>query len=767
MPLPSPILDDRSYQQLRDELVRRIPVYAPEWTDNNASDPGITLIELFAYLGENLLYRFNQIPETTKLQFLKLLQIPVRPAVASTGMVGFTTDSPTGVLAPEQSECRAGATSFETGTEVMVWPLSALGMARVRTAAPAPADGDSFTFTQQALTALVQKAQENNQTLDVGTLSNAAVYYKTQTLPDDPSLPTAQAIDFGATVDSTLWIPVLVPANMSAANLTTLQTSLPGQVINIGIIPDEQILSMDQVNPCAGVPPAPSTRAPTVWQISVGLDPSGQPHYRELVPVGDSTRGFGCPGVVRLELPKDATQYGNFALSDSDLVGTGELPPPIDDATVAARVIFWIRAFRTDGSSLGRLLWVGTNVSDVTQQKTANPEFLGTGNAQANQVYRLVNPNVVAGSQTIEVESADGWTPWTQVDGFQGSTESDKVYLLDAEAGTVTFGNGVQGLAPQIGQRIRATTYKYGGGSAGNVAAKAITKVLEVSGVKVSNPLPTRFGADSEAVADALTRIPAEFRRHDRAVCASDFQELALATPGAGIGRAEVLPLFYPPNASSFNPADPATFAAGVVSVVVWPAVDNKRPEAPMPDANTLQAVCSWLDARRLVTTELYVIPPTYRKVACSVGFQPQNGYGIEAVRRWVELAVRQFLAPLPPYGPTGSGWPLGRRVYGPEIEGAALQVEGVDFVFQVNLAYFDEATQTWVQSLATAEGTGCLPQAVDLKPYEVVQLTELTIVQGQPLPAGAQIPSPIAAPNPNSPVPPQPIPIPTIKEEC
>ena len=65
MPLPSPILDDRSYQQLRDELIRRIPVYAPEWTDRNPSDPGITLIELFAFLGENLLYRFNQIPDAT------------------------------------------------------------------------------------------------------------------------------------------------------------------------------------------------------------------------------------------------------------------------------------------------------------------------------------------------------------------------------------------------------------------------------------------------------------------------------------------------------------------------------------------------------------------------------------------------------------------------------------------------------------------------------------------------------------------------------
>ena len=67
MALPNIILDDRSYQQLRDELVQRIPIYAPEWTDHNASDPGITLVELFAYLGENLLYRFNQLPETAKL----------------------------------------------------------------------------------------------------------------------------------------------------------------------------------------------------------------------------------------------------------------------------------------------------------------------------------------------------------------------------------------------------------------------------------------------------------------------------------------------------------------------------------------------------------------------------------------------------------------------------------------------------------------------------------------------------------------------------
>src|SRR5215467_5596195 len=112
MPIPNPILDDRSYQQLRDELVRRIPVYAPEWTDHNASDPGITLIELFAFLGENLLYRFNQIPEATKLAFLDLLQLPLRPAVPARALLTLATKQAGGVPVPLHSEAKAGKVLF-------------------------------------------------------------------------------------------------------------------------------------------------------------------------------------------------------------------------------------------------------------------------------------------------------------------------------------------------------------------------------------------------------------------------------------------------------------------------------------------------------------------------------------------------------------------------------------------------------------------------------------------------------------------------------
>ena len=73
MPITIPSIDDRRYQDLLNEALARIPVYTPEWTNFNKSDPGVTLIEIFAFLTETLLYRSNQIPERNRRKFLKLL----------------------------------------------------------------------------------------------------------------------------------------------------------------------------------------------------------------------------------------------------------------------------------------------------------------------------------------------------------------------------------------------------------------------------------------------------------------------------------------------------------------------------------------------------------------------------------------------------------------------------------------------------------------------------------------------------------------------
>jgi hypothetical protein len=76
MPLQLPNLDDRRYADLLEEARSLIPTYAPEWTNHNASDPGITLIELFSYLSEMLIYRVNRVTAPNILSFLKLLNGP-------------------------------------------------------------------------------------------------------------------------------------------------------------------------------------------------------------------------------------------------------------------------------------------------------------------------------------------------------------------------------------------------------------------------------------------------------------------------------------------------------------------------------------------------------------------------------------------------------------------------------------------------------------------------------------------------------------------
>jgi predicted phage baseplate assembly protein len=92
MPMPTPNLDDRTFDQLVDEARRRIPVYAPEWTDHNVHDPGITFIELFAWLTEIQLYNLNRIRDRNYLKFLKLLGIKPRPASPAQVEVTFTSN---------------------------------------------------------------------------------------------------------------------------------------------------------------------------------------------------------------------------------------------------------------------------------------------------------------------------------------------------------------------------------------------------------------------------------------------------------------------------------------------------------------------------------------------------------------------------------------------------------------------------------------------------------------------------------------------------
>jgi predicted phage baseplate assembly protein len=726
MALIAPVLDNRTYEQLRDELIGRIPSVTPEWkwTNHNESDPGIALLELFAHLGESLLYRFNQIPETTQVAFLQLLGVRPRPAQPAQALLAARTDRATGVQALKNTEAVAGSVLFETDDEVFIWPLDILAAGK----------------TPDAPHALTKQERESrtDALARAGVAANDAAFYRTTLVPADPLAPDATSLDVSRQVDQALWIALL-------AKPTTDVTALAGQTMFLGVAFDEAIdppLVLDDLD-AAGATTYGSANLtrdppPMTWQIWNGPDPAGRPFTR-LAVIGDTSRGLLTSGVVKVVLPP------RLPVITGSADGGEDAPPPLDDAALAARVLAWIRVSRPPtsqlGDAIGRVRWAGINAVGATQARTATAELLGSGTGDAGQQFPLSHRPVLPGTVVLEVEEAAGWVRWTEVDNFAldsfaaaraaGGQATERPYTVDPDTGIVSFG---QAKVPQIGERIRVLTYRYGGGAAGNVGTGAISGLTGIGGVEVGNPLPAVGGSDAADVTRSLDAIPGIVHRHDRAVIAGDFE--ALAAEVAGVARADTLARMHPDN--------PRDEAAGVVSVVVFGPGDAATAHAPLPDLGLLRRVARYLDARRLVTTELYVIPPEYVEIHLAVGLQVREGYQADAVRRWVDQILRRYLAPLPTGGPDGKGWPLGRNVRRAELEAVAVQVEGVEYLENLRLGR--------VRSGGVDE-----EDLVELEKWQVPAVVGLTVSVGPALEPGVG----------EEPTPPARTPVPLPVEVC
>src|SRR5437868_1441901 len=106
MSLPAPVLDNRRFQDIVDEAKAAIPRYCPEWTDHNVSDPGVALIELFAWMTDMLLYRVNQVPDKMYVKFLELIGIRLNPPRPARAPVTLYLSAPqlTDMTIPEGTE---------------------------------------------------------------------------------------------------------------------------------------------------------------------------------------------------------------------------------------------------------------------------------------------------------------------------------------------------------------------------------------------------------------------------------------------------------------------------------------------------------------------------------------------------------------------------------------------------------------------------------------------------------------------------------------
>jgi hypothetical protein len=762
MAIIPPRLDDRAFEDLRAELIRRIPVHAPEWTDHNASDPGIALIELFAALGDNLLYRLNRVPEAGRLAFLRLLSIPPRPARSAIAQVRL--ELPPGSVDPVTPDhspgsprlaVAGGAVQFQAMEEVSVLPVELrVWVKRRYDGAPAPEGVANVTD-------LLDDHLGSEPVLDP---------YEAIPLPAPEGGVLPSGISTAASADDALWLCLLAPERAirslstgdDSAALASVRQRLAGRVINLGFRIDAGLCGPTDHRRCPD-PGSDPPRWPLVWEISTGAFSGAGRRvdrivYKRLVVSADSTEGLTRNGTVRLRLPEPKPDGGlsfgdwtadSFEPADSDLLGVGPLPPRLDDEKKAVRVLAWIRVSRRDPTHPPiRLRWADANVVTVEQALTASPELLGYGDARTAQEVRLANTPVIAGSEQVQVRGVRGWENWQPVEDLAEAGPDDPFYRLDPAGGTITFGDGVHGRIPLPGEAIRCLGYRHGGGVVGNLGAGRINRVRGGSpsalSLKVTNPLPAEGGLDPETQEEASARIPRVLRNRERAVASDDFVDLALETPGAGIGRAHCLP--------RHKPHERVEGVPGTVTLIVLPAYDPLSPDEPTPDREQLRKVCEYLEPRRLVTTELFVTPPEYVPLSCSVAVEPMPGTGEETLRRHVELAVRQYLAPLPPYGPEGAGWPFGRPVSERDLQAAVLRVEGVKLVNEVLV----------VGNQIDAAGTiAPVTHKVAMQAWQLPVLRDVLVVLAD---TAEELPALDAEP-PSLPI--DSMPVPVLKESC
>jgi hypothetical protein len=639
-------------------MLASIPAHTPEWTIQQPGDPGRTLIELFAWLADSILYRANLIPERQRLAFLKLLGLPLQPAAAANGILTITSDpSNTSAVTLAKGASVQGPPVFETLSELDVLPVTAQAYIK------APLSSDQQTASLPLLTGLM--SLYNLSALPSG-------YITTPVFANNQANPNGIDI-FNGTIDQCLWIALMVA---KPANLADVRATLKGKngqrILSLGFMP-----GLNPADPFAEI--GPRAAVPATYQISANT-PAGQPPvYFPLTVLQDTTNGLTSAGVVQLLLPQgeDIGAPANDVRSDAQ-AGVGPKPPRIDDPNIDSMLVAWIRIHVTSALSLN---WAGINAVEIDQRTTFTNVIAGVSDGTPNQKFAVAQTQIDPTTFLLDVDMPGlGFQPWNAVDDLAVLQGPLPAYVLDPEAGTVTFGNQLQGMIPPVNRQIRVRMMRAGGGSAGNLPPSTLSAIqaMDVAGnpargLTVQQPIPTTGGADAETLDHAEQRIPATLRHQERAVTAQDYKDLVQEMPGGGVARVEVLPQFKP---QTRDPNVP-----GVVSVMVIPPKYDFQPPCPRADRTLLETVYAWLNPKRPVAAEMYVIGTEYVGLGISVAVEVRSGFELLQVSQQVQQALRVYLWPIAPGGSANQGWPLGRTVRSLELEVIVSQVPGVSEV--------------------------------------------------------------------------------------
>lgn len=434
------------------------------------------------------------------------------------------------------------------------------------------------------------------------------------------------------------------------------------------------------------------------------------------VAVEDETTQLTAPGILSFIAADDSTALDRF--------GTGlhwlrarlkEDGPP---AEVTLNGIYpnavWARQQRTfTDVALGTATGQPKEVFRITQIPVIPPErleVLELFGARANVEWRLIalelskgdNERVrrleaQLGKEALEGDLIDGdlrlrrdkqkrvaevWVCWHSQPNLFFSGAADRHYAIDRARGLVFFGDGVNGRTLPLDAAVNVRRFQSGGGSDGNVAARAITQLLgAVSGVQaVFNPRAAEGGSDGETLEAFRLRAPASVRHRGRALTVGDYEAMVREASSA-VSVVKAVP--------NRNPA--GRILPGWVTLFIIPGSQDPR---PYPSRGLRDEVHDYIaknaPAGLAAAGRLFVTGPSYFPVDISATIVPVKDSEAGPVETRARAALEKFLHPLRG-GPSGEGWDFGRGVYLSDVATVLESIEGLDYAELIQLLVSDE----------------------------------------------------------------------------
>ena len=694
MSLPAPDLDNRPFQSIVDDVKLQIAQRCPEWTDHNVSDPGVTLLELFAWMMEMTLYRLNQVPERNYIKFLEMMGITLEPPAAAQTDLRFRLSRPIGDTDGEEAlervlGERTGAATLRTptqpATEFTTDESLKMVRPRLRWIIAAPAGSVD--------------AAPNSAGIGDAVAASASV-------PARNSFRTFATIEGEIPWGAALSFPIFSATPQEGDGLCFgFEADISGNIVE---------LEADCVRSAAtGLNEDYPSQ---VWEYWNGVERA----WRPVENPRDTTRGFNRPpGQILDDAPS-----GFIELC---------LPPRLMTRQIAGHKAFWIRCRYT--ASLPpitrgrRILTVGHydrspelrgirarvlgGTVGATNCFIARNIALGKSDGAPGQTYFIphapLQPFLPGETIALSPSELDGkdWSQWKLVSDFADCGPNDRCFTCDLTTGEVRFGpaipepsGGVRhyGAAPPRGLAVQFTAVRYGGGIQGNIAAGMVQTLSSAIPyiASVTNPRPATGGRAGETLERAKMRAQAMFRNRNRAVTAEDFERLALEA-SSSINRVRCI---QPRFIRSGAPGEEAPVDAGVVRLLLVPTL-NESIVTPRPDdlgveGKVIDAVEQYLDERRLLTATLYIAAPTYIWISTDLTVIADDKSDPDEITRSIRERLNRYIHPITG-GPHGTGWPFGGPLTFADLFAQALTCPGVLFLREARV----------FTSRAVATGTG------------------------------------------------------------